>query len=90
MNSNNFTATIYAVRLYLNIRVILYRHRIPFKYVADELFIFLLKIDIFYLTNKQMLDYILWKVENEFVNDIKADKVVERKKYIKALEDITK
>lgn len=70
------------------LRWLLYKHNIPYKYIKNELDDFIEDLGEwlrFWESHDSFYEFLLWRIEDEFLTYVKTKKIVERNKYIEKL-----
>jgi len=68
----------------------LYKHNIPWKYVHEELILYLMELDTFYLPKNMIPSFILFHIENTFIIEVIKTNLVYRKRFEEKLNRIIK
>lgn len=80
---------LYALRLYLGVRWVLFRHRIPYKYVKNEVMEYIENINtVYFRSQSERLSYVIMMVDVEFSETVKENKIIENKKFKEKLTKI--
>lgn len=87
---NRISALYFAFKLYLQVRYMLYKHNIPWKYVHEELILYLMELDTFYLPKNMIHSFILFHIENTFIIEVIKTNLVYRKRFEEKLNRIIK
>jgi hypothetical protein len=88
---NKLLGVYYTTRLFISIQIICYRYKTPFKYIVEDLTEFINNINIEWLNSKsEKHNYIVWKIEYEFIPFAKKTKLVERRRFESKLDKIIK
>jgi len=80
----------FAIKLYIHLRWIFIKHKVPFKYVREELIAYLNEIDMYFEEPRYNYSYIVYRVENHFLPLMQEKQIIKNNAFYDKMDKLIK